>query len=122
MSSSTTDMSTLSAMMPVSAQSSPVWVTMSEVKIGSPRYELLSRTYLAMIDLTSSAATTWPPTPPTSALVALMKRRTRAGFFAKMYDLYEKIFGVLVTGIFSETVTGKPAGSSFDWGYFDIAM
>src|SRR5206468_8980930 len=49
-SSSTTDMSTDSAMIPVSAQSSPVWVTMSEVKIGSPRYELLSRTYLAMID------------------------------------------------------------------------
>ena len=37
MSSSTTDMSTVSAMMPVTAQSSPVWVTIIEVKMGSPR-------------------------------------------------------------------------------------
>jgi len=37
MSWSTTVMSTVSAMMPVTAQSSPVWVTMSEVKMGSPR-------------------------------------------------------------------------------------
>src|SRR5882672_11469626 len=117
MSSSTTVMSTDSAMMPVTAQSSPVWVTMSEVKMGSPRKLLLSRTNLAMIDFTSSAATTCPPTPPTSALVALMKRATSAGFFANTYDLYEKMFGVLVTGIFSVTVTGSPASSSLDCWY-----
>src|SRR2546427_11392339 len=64
-----------------------------------------------MIDFTSSAATTWPPTPPTSALVALMRRRTRAGFLANTYDLYEKMFGVLVTVIFSATVTGSPSSS-----------
>jgi hypothetical protein len=31
-----------------------------------------------------------------------------------MYDLYEKMFGVFVSGIFSATVTGSPASSSFD--------
>ncbi|OLD75209.1 MAG: hypothetical protein AUG87_13850 [Candidatus Rokubacteria bacterium 13_1_20CM_4_70_14] len=72
MSSSTTDMSTDSVMIPVTATSSPVWVTMSEVKMGSPLTALFSRTNLAMIDFTSSAATTCPPTPPTSAFVALM--------------------------------------------------
>jgi len=45
---------------------------MSEVKMGSPLTALFSRTNLAMIDFTSSAATTCPPTPPTSAFVALM--------------------------------------------------
>ena len=70
-----------------------------------------------MIDFTSSAATTCPPTPPTSALVALMNRRTSAGFFANTYDLYEKMFGVLVVGIFSLTVWGRPASSSLDWWY-----
>ncbi len=68
-----------------------------------------------MIDLTSSAATTWPPTPPTSAFVALMNRWTSAGFFENTCDLYEKMFGVLVTGTFSASVCGKPASSSFDW-------
>ncbi len=34
-----------------------------------------------------------------------------------MCDLYEKMFGVLVTGTFSETVWGNPASSSFDWWY-----
>ena len=72
MSSSTTDMSTVSVMIPVTATSSPVWVTMSEVKMASFPHQLFSRTYFAITDLTSSAATTWPPTPPTSALVALM--------------------------------------------------
>ena len=72
MSRSTTDMSTDSAMIPVTATSSPVCVTISEVKIGSVPHQLLSSTYFAMTDFTSSAATTWPPTPPTSALVALM--------------------------------------------------
>jgi hypothetical protein len=68
-----------------------------------------------MTDFTSSAATTCPPTPPTSAFVALMKRRTSAGFFANTYDLYEKTFGVFVTGIFSATVTGRPSSSCRDW-------
>src|SRR5262245_25670889 len=85
--------------------------------MGLPPWTLLSSTYLATIDFTSSAATTCPPTPPTSALVALMKRWTRAGFFANTYDRYEKMFGVLVTGIFSATVSGKPASSSLDWWY-----
>jgi hypothetical protein len=71
-----------SVMMPVMATSSPVCVTMSDVKIGLPSSQLFSRTYLAMTDFTSSAATTWPPTPPTSAFVALMNRGTSAGFFA----------------------------------------
>jgi hypothetical protein len=56
-------------MMPVTATSSPVWVTMSEVKMGSPRYPLFSSTYFATIDFTSSAATMCPPTPPTNVLV-----------------------------------------------------
>src|SRR5204862_371715 len=34
-----------------------------------------------------------------------------------MCDLYEKMFGVLVTGTFSASVCGKPASSSFDWWY-----
>ena len=62
-----------------------------------------------MTPFTSSAATTWPPTPPTSALVALMKRCTSAGFFAKMYDLYEKMLGVFVVRIFSVVVGGYSA-------------
>ena len=31
------------------------------------------------------------------------------------------MFGVLVTGIFSATVTGSPANSSLDWWYSDNA-
>ena len=37
-------------------------------------------------DFTSSAATTWPPTPPTSALVALMYRWMSSGCFTKTWE------------------------------------
>jgi len=77
---------------------------------------------LAITDFTSSAATTWPPTPPTSALVALMKRRTSAGLRANTYERYEKMLGVLVTGIFSVTVTGSPSSSLRDWWYSDMGI
>ncbi len=114
MSSSTTVMSTVSAMIPVTATSSPVWVTMSDVKMGPPRNEMFSRTNWGMADLTSSAATTCPPTPPTSALVALMKRRTSAGSLANTYARYEKTLGVLVTGTRSAVVCGSPLKASLD--------
>ena len=117
MSSSTTDISTDAGMIPVTAMSSPVWVTTSDVKMGSPWKALFSRTNLAMIDFTSSAATTCPPTPPTSAFVALIRRGTSAGFLAKTYALWEKMFGVLVTGIFSADVTGNPSSSFRDSWY-----
>src|SRR5437879_12591527 len=48
MSSSTTDMSTVAAMMPVTAQSSPVWVTMTDVKMGSPLELLVAWVYLVV--------------------------------------------------------------------------
>jgi hypothetical protein len=44
-----------------------------------------------------------------------MKRRTSAGFFVNTYDLYEKMFGEFVTGIFSATVCGRPSSSFRDW-------
>jgi len=36
---------------------------------------------------------------------------------AKTYALWEKMFGVLVTGIFSAEVTGSPSSSFRDWWY-----
>jgi hypothetical protein len=44
----------------------------------------------------------------------LIRRRTSAGFLAKTYALWEKMFGVLVTGIFSAEVTGSPSSSFRD--------